>query len=724
MAKLTDEEILSIIGAEMANATGSAQSDTISGNRKSAMAAYLGEKGDVPEGRSSVVSTDVADAVEWILPEVMKSFTQNNEVVTFDPVSNDDRRQAELESRYVYDVLMKDNEGFIALHEFFKDALLQKNGFFKVFYSDNTQKIKENYTGLTEFEFEALQMDPEIEITGLEVEEIETESQVIKSFNVNAVRVKADGKIDLICVPPEDIRVNRMHNSVSMKNARFIAHTMLKTRSDLIEDGFDRKIIESLPTEDAEYDGERNYRWAMMGENVSPNANSGDKSQCLYDISECYIMMDIDDDGIAERCKITVAGITSPTHILDIEEVDEWPFISATAILMPHKLFGLSVYDRLKEIQAQKTSLLRNVLDNVYLQNNQRTIALEGQVNLDDLLISRPGGVIRAKSVNAVTPYSTPPLSGDTYRMFDYLDATRAGRVGVSPEGSVSDVSIGDAVGSEGVQALLNQKEELVGLMVRVFAETGVKPLCEMIRRLLMKHVDSASDYEFHGEWVKVQPNVWKSRNRTTVRVGTGSGNRKQQASAVMTLLQFQKEALQMPGQSLVTEAQVFVALNDFAKLSGMPGAGAYFLDPNSPEGQENKQKVQQSQSEQQKKEAEEQQMLAQVQIKIANAEESKAQTAKQNVELTAQKNQLQQQLDAQKMLSDNQIKQLQQQLNEAKELASTQHKSEELQYRYYDTDTRAETERLRIAATMKQSGESNGESGTSGTGKGEGSGS
>lgn len=710
MAKLDDKQILAIIGGEMSNATGSAESDTISGNRKAAMSAYLGDHGVVPEGRSSVVSTDVADAIEWIMPEVMKAFTQNNEVVTFDPVSENDRRQAELESRYVYDVLMKDNEGFIALHEFFKDALLQNNGFFKVYYDDTTESTKENYTGLTELEFETLQMDPELEITGVTEEIIETDAQQIKSFDVNAKRTRKSGKIELLAVPPEEIRVNRMHNSVCLKNARFIAHTMLKTKSELLEDGFDKKIVESLPTEVSEFDEERNYRWAMMGENVSPTANSGDASQNLYDVSECYIMMDIDGDGISERCKVTVAGITSPTHVLEIEEVSEWPFISATAVLMPHKLFGLSIYDRLREIQAQKTSLLRNVLDNIYLQNNQRTIALDGMVNLDDLLINRPGGVIRAKSAGAVTPYTTPALSGDAYRMFDYLDQTRAGRVGVSPEGSVSDVSVGDSVGSEGVQAMLNQKEELVGLMVRVFAETGIKPLCEMIRRLLINHVDTTEDYEFHGEWVQIQPNTWKSRKRTTVRVGTGSGNRKQQAAAVMQILGFQKEILANPAQALVTEGKIFAALNDFAKLSGMPGAGAYFLDPNSPEGKQNKQQVAQGQKAQQDKEMQEQQLLAQVQLKIANAEESKAQTAMQNVNLTAQKNQLQIQLDAQKAMADDQIKQLQQQLSEAQALSNSNHKDKELDFRYYDSDQRAELERLRIAATLnKDSGESNG---------------
>lgn len=702
---LGDDEILSIISAEMSAAAGASESDSLQQNRQDALSAYLGDKGEVVQGRSSVVSTDVADAIEWIMPEVMKSFTQNNEVVTFDPMGPGDRRQAELESRFVYDVLMKDNEGFITLHEFFKDALLQKNGFFKCYYEEQPEKTKEDYTGLNPLELEMLEADPEIEIVGLDSRTHADEHGSITIYDVNVIRTKQSGRITVKCIAPDDIRVNRMHNSVSLKDARFIAHSMPKTKSELIEDGFDKEVIDGLGSEPEESRESRNYRFTMQGESALPVGASKDPSQTIYEVTECYMRMDLDGDGIAERLKITVAGFENPSVILDIEEVDSWPFISATAIIMSHKLFGLSIYDRLKEIQQQKTALWRNILDNMYLQNNQRTIAVEGMVNLDDLLMSRPGGVIRAKTTNAVVPYVTPPLSGDVYKMVDYLDQVRAGRVGVSPEGTIADTAIGDAVGSEGIDRLLTSKEELVGLMVRVLAETGVKPLCEKIRELLIKHIDTTTEYEFHGEWVEIAPKNWKTRKRTTVRVGTGSGNRKEQAAALAQVLAYQEKILANPGQSLVTERQVYTALNDLAKVSGMPGVDPYFLDPDSPAGKENKQNVDAGQQEQQQRELEEMQTLAQTQIKIANAEEGKAQAAMANVKLTNDNKQLQMQLDQFKYTAEQEIKKLEQQLAEAKELANVSYKQQELEFRYYDADQRAAIERERINS---KSGEKN----------------
>ena len=438
---LDDTQILNIVGQELSNAAGGNENDTIDANRQAALAAYLGDSEPVPEGRSSVVSTDVADAIEWIMPEIVKAFTQNNEVVTFDPQFEGDEKQAELESKYVYDILMKDNNGFIVIHQFIKDALMQKNGFIKVFYNDEEEVTTDHYTGLTEVEYNMVIADPDVEV--LE-ESIEMSEQNIPIFDIKIKRTINNKKLCVISVPPEEFRVNRMHNSVDLSEARFTAHVTSKTRSDLVAEGFSKDLVDSLPT-NSPVNEDTDYRFYMQGEVTEPDGDlTSDPSQHIVQISECYMRMDANEDGIAELVKVTVAGWDSPSKLLDIEEIDEIPFISSTAILMSHKLFGLSIYDRLIEIQNQKTSLWRNILDNMYLQNNQRTIVVENQVNLDDLMISRPGGIIRVKRDGAVTPYPTPPLSSDSYKMMDYLDQVRAGRAGVSPEGAVTDNMIGD----------------------------------------------------------------------------------------------------------------------------------------------------------------------------------------------------------------------------------------------------------------------------------------
>lgn len=701
---LEESQVLSIVAQELSDSVGGTENGYIDSNRQNALSAYLGNAdGKEKDGRSKIVSTDVADAIEWIMPEVVKAFTQNNEVVTFDATSSKDEQQAEMESRFVYDILMKDNNGFIIIHQFIKDALMQKNGFIKVYYEEDVHEQVEIYTGIDQNTVQSLLSDASLEI--VEMSEEDT------GIDIKVKRSKSNSKVAVVSVPPEEFRVNKNHNSVDVSGARFSAHIFEKTCGDLIAEGYSKDVVDSIPTSESYDDGD--YRFYMQDESAqSEGSNSIDPSLRVVEIAECFMHIDMDEDGIAEYVKITVAGGDNPTDILDAEVIDSSPFISATAILMSHKLFGLSIYDRLKQIQEQKTTLWRNIFDNMYLQNNQRTVVVENQVNLDDLMVSRPGGIIRAKRLDAVAPYVTPPLSGDAYKMMDYLDQIRASRSGVTPEGPVTDSMIGDRVGSEGVQSMMSQKEELVGLMIRVIAETGIKPLCYKIREEVSKHHDVAQEYKFRGQWIQTNPTMWASRKHSTVRVGTGSGNRKEQQAAITNFLTIQERMLANPQQAMVNEAKVFKALDDFAKFSGMPGAESYFVDPNSPEGQQLRQQKDQSAQQSQQAEMEQKQKELEFQNKIADAETSKAQTAAMNVQLKAQVDNTKNQLVNQKQMLDAQLAAVKQQLAEAESIISADEQSEELRFKYYNSKLTNETQRMQIKANAKAASDNNKDSG------------
>ena len=695
---LTESQILNYIGTELSQAAGGNENDFVDANRQAALGAYLGQPdGHEIEGRSAIVSTDVADAIEWIMPEIVKAFTQNNEVVTFDPTGSGDEKQAEMESQYVYDILMKDNEGFLIIHQFIKDALMQKNGFVKVYYSNEDEVVTESFTGINEIAYSMILANKEIElIEETAYEEIGPQGPVAL-YDVKVSRTYKNSKINVVSVPPEEFRINRQHNSVCLKDARFTAHVYLKTAGELVEEGFDKELVDSIPSSNT-YNDDREYRFYMQDEVSSPDRNNSlDPSQRTIEIAECHMYMDVDEDGIAERVKIEVAGGDNPDVLLSIEETDENPFISSTAILMSHKLFGLSIYDRLKQIQEQKTTLWRNIFDNMYLQNNQRTVVVENQVNIDDLMVSRPGGIIRAKRLDAVAPYVTPPLSGDSYQMMDYLDQVRAGRSGVSPEGPVTDSMIGDRVGSEGIEKMMSQKEELVGLMIRVIAETGIKPLCNMIRSQAVRHQDAVKEYRFRGEWVEVNPSEWRKRAHSTVRVGTGSGNRQQTAQAMAAIQGLQERLMAMPSNTLVRPKEVYNSANEFAKSMGLPGVGSYLLDPESPEGQKHSQSIQKANGQQKQMEQQIEQANMKVTQTIAQAETTKAEAATASVKLKAQAEQAKDELERYKAQTQAELSGLKQELEEAKAIVSDEQKTDDLEFKYWDANERHEIEQERV---------------------------
>jgi hypothetical protein len=410
--------------------------------------------------------------------------------------------------------------------------------------------------------------------------------------------------------------------------------------------------------------------------------------------------IDLDGDGISEYTKITVAGAQPPVKILDIEDLDSSPWISCTAILMSHKFQGLSIYDRLKSIQDNKTAIIRNLMDNMYLQNNQRNIVLEGAVNLDDMMVSRPGGLIRAKRMDAIQPLQTPQIGPAAFDLMRYLDEVKAGRTGVSADGSASPQNIGDRVGSQGVDRLMNAKEELVGLIIRVICETGIKPLCNKIRDLATKHVDSIEDFEFKGQWVKVNPSQWPTRSKSTVRVGTGTGDVSAKLAALEKINALQQAIIAQPGQTLCNQDKAYAVLDDMCKLSGLNGASRYFVDPKSQEGMQAKQQSGQQQEESKKKEEMIQQLQAQLQMATSKAEAEIARSAvmtaeaqQGNITLKGQVEMAKHQRETERQQMQLEIESLKAKLNNAKMESDSISKNADLELR---------REQMNVTAALK----------------------
>ena len=682
MAKMTDSEILAIIQNEMANAD---ISTTSSPSLQEPLRYYLGlPLGNEQEGRSSLVSTDVADAIEWIMPQIMKSFTQNNEVVVFDAVNEADELQAQIESEYVYDVLMKQNDGFTLIHQFVKDALMQRNGMLKVYYEDDEKITTYNYSGLTEDQLAVALMDEDTEILELTEDESQSENPLEQEPVTYSAKIKVTEKCGKICidpVAPEEFRVNTQHNSISLVNARFTCHIVNKTISDLREEGYKDEDIENLVSSDLLRSA---YRFNYQNEPTQvPSVLSSDDANRLVEVTECYLKLDVNGDGIAELMKITVAGVETPTVILNKEEIDSAPWISTTAILMSHKFQGLSIFDRLKSIQDNKTAIIRNIMDNMYLQNNQRNVVLEGQVNLDDLLVSRPGGLIRVKRTDAIMPLQTPAIGDAAFTMMQYLDEVKAGRTGVSGDGTASPENIGNAVGSQGVERMMNAKEELVGLIIRVICETGIKPLCNKIRDLVTMHVDTVQDFKFRGQWVKVNPAEWEERTKSSVRVGTGTGDTRAKLAAIQQVQMLQEKVMAIPGQVLTNPTKIYATIDDFCKFSGLDSANKYFVDPSSQEGQQAAQQAQQTQQQQQQEAQQAQLEQMRMQAELAKSATTTAEAQMQNVAIKGQVELGKHQREMEKQSFQIQLEQLKAELDKAKAVQIAEKDLEDIKFKY-----------------------------------------
>ena len=119
---LDDYNISGILGDHIKNSYGFYESE-LTDSRRKANEYYFGEGfGNEVEGRSQVVSTDVADTIESILPPLLRIFTASDNIVKVEPVGEEDVKIAEQATDYLNHIFNKDNDGFTALYTIFVEA--------------------------------------------------------------------------------------------------------------------------------------------------------------------------------------------------------------------------------------------------------------------------------------------------------------------------------------------------------------------------------------------------------------------------------------------------------------------------------------------------------------------------------------------------------------------------------------------------------------------------
>jgi uncharacterized protein involved in high-affinity Fe2+ transport len=592
MAKLSKSKLLALISQEIQSSLGFYSSD-LSKQRENALKYYLGEPlGNEVEGRSSVVSQDILEVIESILPSLMRMFTQSDKMVNFEPQQAEDVPYAEQITDYCNFIFNRDNNGFEILHSMFKTALLQKNGFCKVYWKTSKDQKKEHYEHLDETQYQKLLMDEEVEI--VEVEEIEEDQGIF--YNCEIRRVKEYGRCQIDPVPPEEILVSP--RAKNLKDCNFIAHRVAKTVSELINMGFNKKDVESLPSADEEvYNTEAIVRKSYDNPTMDLNISTIDPSQRVVQITECYMKVDMDGDGIGELRKIIVGGSGYNNYIvLENEVINKLPFAMCVAIPMPFRFFGLSMYDLLADVQMMSTTIMRNTLDNMYFQNNARTIVVDGQANLDDLLTSRAGGIVRVKSPNAVTPLQTPNFLNDGLAMLQKIDQLKEKRSGVPNQlmGLNPDTINKSHTTAQSVNQMMNSSTQRIELIARSFAD-GVKDIFENILAVICEYQDQERVVKLRGEFIPMNPREWTDHYDCTTQVGLGTGNQDQRLEVLQQVLNVQEKMIQQQGgMGMVTPQTIYNTIEAYLQNSGYKDATQFFNNPSQqppqPPQQEEKQ--------------------------------------------------------------------------------------------------------------------------------------
>lgn len=588
---LTDHELKSIVQAEIDDAIGFVGSE-ITDDRADAIKYYNSELfGDEVDGNSAFVSSDVSDVIETMMPSLMRIFTSSDKVVEVIPQTAEDEPFAEQAQDYLNWAFYRNNPGFMVLEDVFRDALLSKVGVFKVFWEDATEVVEQTGENLTEAQLLELADRDDVEILSQEEgPDLEQEVSPLLDdmgnqmfgeagemlmtappmlYDVKYRETTMGGKVVVQAVPPEEFLISK--RATSLEDAPFMAHRVMKTTSDLIEMGYDRDVVESLPTgEDLTYSEERINRY---GEGEVPDSGSNDPAMREIMVYECYIKIDIEQDGVATWRKVTISGFT----ILDNEPVDEVPFATICPIPIPHRFFGRSIADLVMPLQRLKSVLTRQMLDNAYMTNNSRMVVQEGQANLDDVLTNRPGGVIRVKNPTAIQPLVVQNMIGNVFPLLQYFDQVRDERT-VGQGAAGLDPNILQNTTATAIAAMQQSAMSKMELVARNFAETGVKRMFYLMLKAAMEYESPGKIIRLRNEFVKIEPRGWSKLMDISINVGLGTNSQEQQMAMLGLIASKQEQILLQtgPDNPLVGVEEYRNTLRRMVELAGFKGVDEY----------------------------------------------------------------------------------------------------------------------------------------------------
>ena len=606
MADLSDDSLIALVEQYEASSYGINDAE-LSANRAEAIEYYLGEPfGDELPDRSQVVSRDVLDTIESALPQLLKVFVSGDEVVRFTPRNADDEKKAEQESAAVNYFVMDKNDGFAILYTMFKDALLSKNGYVKVWYEENEESESETYKGLTDEQLQMLVDDKRIEVvehTAIPDEQdaqarqaqiaqiqgqLQAATQAAQAGDPNAqqavqqmtgqmqqlaqmppkmlhdVKITVTdnyGCIKIDNVAPEDMLIGQDTKTVSLQKANFVQHRATMDKSEIEEQGWE------VPGGGAFSDDSSLHEEAQSRDLY--NEQQGLQTLTKYLVKDTYLRVD------GEIQRLVIIG----NQIVFREDSDIIPFACITPHIMPHRHIGMSYADLTKDIQLIKSTLLRGQLDAMYLANQPR-FAISDRVNLADMLVSRPGGVVRVQGEpnGAIMNLQANAIPNSSFTLVEYLDNAKERRTGITAYNQGLDANSLNKTAT-GVSQIMQATQQRIELVARTFANTGVKELFMLVHRLLRTCYTKPEVIRLRDQWVEVDPREWKERKDMSISVGLGTGNKDQQLMHLQNILQQQLAMIGM-GLPVITPQNIYETTRQLVMNAGFKQPELFVSNP------------------------------------------------------------------------------------------------------------------------------------------------
>ena len=611
--KMTDEELRAaveraITGSEFQN------NSEIQENQQAALNSYLGRnKGPSAPGDADEHSFDVADVVESVTSQILPAF-KGDELAVWEPKNRDDVQQARLESKICNQALFDMQDGELELQSAIRDGLLLRTAIIKCDTNDLVDVSHERYKGLSAVEFQAVQRPTaplqEVKVTSASGEDLD-------DIDANITRTTTFRELTIVAIDPVNFIIDREWTSINPAEAPLVGERRYELRGDLVAQGFPREVVDNLPSTDSD------TRIGSLARNRSQTIERWDvpdKSLNRIEIFEVYMRVDFDGDSIPERRKIIYAGQASGGTVLSNEPHPFQPYAIGVPFLYPHRWQGLSIYDKLCNLENVKTRAVTQWVNNLENSNFPELVIADGEVAEADVTSRKSSGVIRADRIDAVKSIPVQDIGLSSMGFLRYQDQVRSERTGAA-----LDLQSGSAqIASEsayGVERLITPREMISNMIAETLGSTLVKQLFKLIHQNLREFFTGPQEWHVGGnEFVQLDTINWSARNKVRVTAGMSEHQRQQIRSVLSEHLLQQEKLFQAGFEGVLVDLDTYYeTLISWSKAGGLMTPRKHWIDPRTESAQAALQKKQETAQQQQDEQQASQDKLFDTQVLIGD---------------------------------------------------------------------------------------------------------
>jgi hypothetical protein len=580
--RITDADIATIVRRELDQARGY-DSDVLSTVRSNSLDLYNGKMAAAAEGRSQAVSLDVADALHATLAQI--SPVVRTSQVEFEALSQEDEQQAQTETDFVR-VTIERASGFDVLDSATFDALLTGNGWLHAYVDESKQVTQQTFPP-------KLTDEQQYALIALAPPDTKVELREGNGYTLAKV-TKTIRRLVVECPAPEDMLFSECGSDFDIDQLRFVARRRLYTAAQLRKKGISQQKIDNLQDANDETQGERARQGIYANDGNELSVQDANRLKVVYC---CYIRLSVSDDNTTELRHIWI-GEEGEDLLLN-EPAEFVPFITGSAVPMPHRIAGTGFGVLLAGIQANKTHVLRQYMDNLTVLNGSRVAAVEGQVNMADLTNGRINGIVRVRSPDAVIPLPSSDIGPQAISALQYLDSVRTQRVGASLDFSeVQSQLMGTSATAAAGQ--LSKVEMMGGWFAANIARTMLLPLFTLVHRILRTQMAGPVMAKIGGKWSQADTSQWQERLVTDIQMGMTTTEKAERMMALGQALQQMQGLMAQGGAGIIVDMpRLYNAMGDWIRTANLGAPDQYLIDPKSPEAQQAAQAQAQQQQQQ-----------------------------------------------------------------------------------------------------------------------------